>query len=284
MQVILDYQSLETLRRLSGQVGASINTDPTPAPNVTHFVDGTPIQPVINEAKAGDTIYIAPGSYDETVTVNKNDLTLIGLGGRGEAYINPTTVGAAGVEITADGVTVINLAVAGESTADYALKLTGAGDCTLIGCSFEGPTGTVVLLGGTDDDQCSNDVFDDCEFKWGGSGLLFDNSGYGYPTQIAVRRCKFHNLSVVHIGDGPTGGGVVNVEVTDCVFDNAEDATEPTDYIKLDRSGGGATDTGIISGCRFARADNEADVLTIAAGIIWCANATEAGWSTGRPT
>lgn len=279
MQVILDYQSLETLRRLSAVAGASSNVDPTPAPNVTHFVDGTPIQPVIDEAQAGDTIYIAPGSYDETVTVNKNDLTLIGLGGRGEAYINPTTVGAEGMEVTANGVTLVNLAIAGESTADYAFKLTAASDFSALGCSFEGPTGTVVLLGGTDDDHCSNDLFDDCEFKWGGSGMLFDNSLYGYPTQIHLRRCLFHNLTVVCIGLD-TAGGVVNLELTDCVFDNQEDGTPPTDYIKIDRVG----DTGIVSGCRFARADNEADVLTIAAGIIWCANATEAGWSTARPT
>lgn len=254
-----------------------------PFGKVRRVNSGATIQGAVDAAAAGDIIYISPGVYDETVSVSKR-LTLVGLGGRGAAYIEPSTAGAEGMQVTASDVTLINLGVAGHSTADYALNVNGNGAAKngkrfrAYGCKFEGPTGTVVLLNGDANYQATDALFEDCEFAWGGSGVIFDDSGYGYPTQIRIRRCWFHNLTAVGVGLA-TGGGVANLEITDCVFDNAEDGTAPTDYIKVDRAG----DTGIVSGCRFATATNAAGVLTIAAGILWVANATEAGWSSARP-
>lgn len=232
----------------------------------------------VSHASAGDTIEVAPGSYDETVTVNVANLTIIGTGGRGAAYIEPSTAGAEGMQVTADDVTLINIGVAGESTSSYALNANAVSRFRGYSCKFEGPTGTVVLLNGTATDQVADALFDDCEFAWGGSGIVFDDSAYGYPTQVFVQNCRFHNLTAAGIGEA-TGGGVVNLEVKNCVFDNAEDGTPPTDYVKVDRAG----DTGIFAGNYFATATNDATVLTIAAGIMWVANATEAGWSTARP-
>lgn len=254
-----------------------------PFARVRRVPSASTIQAAVNAADAGDILYIEPGAYVETVTVSKR-LTLVGLGGRGAAYIEPTAAGAEGMLINASDVTLINLGVAGKSDSDYALRVNGNGAAKngkrfrAYGCKFEGPTGTVVLLDGDANYNVSDALFEDCEFAWGGSGILFDDSGYGYPTQIRLRRCWFHNLTAVHVGLA-AGGGVVNLELTDCVHDNDEAGAAPTDYIKVDRAG----DTGIISGCRFATATNASGVLTIAAGIKWAANATEAGWSTARP-
>lgn len=230
----------------------------------------------IAAANAGDVLYLEPGQYNESVTVNKR-LTIIGLGGKGAAYIEPETAGAEGMLVTADDVTLVNVGVAGASAADYALQV---GSQTVspdrfraFACKFEGPDAAVAVLKGAGDS-----LFEDCEFAWGGSGLLFAPNDDGFVTQVKLRRCHFHNLTAVHVGLAASGG-VTNLEMADCLHDNAEDGTAPTDYIKVDRAG----DTGIITGCRFATATNAATVLTIAAGILWVGNATEAGWSTARP-
>lgn len=257
-------------------------------PGGTEGIDASTIQAAVNQAAPGDVILVAPGAYNETVTVSKR-LTIIGLGGRGAAYIEPTSAGAEGMQVTASDVTLVNLGVAGDDTADYALNVNGNGAAKngkrfrAFGCKFEKPTGgaaanCAVLLNGDANYNVSDALFYDCEFAWSANGVLFDDSGYGYPTQVFFERCRFHNNSVVHIGLA-TGGGVTNLHVVDCIFDDLEDGTAPTDYIKVDRAG----DTGIITGCRFSTATNAVGVLTIAAGIMWVANATEAGWSTARP-
>lgn len=241
----------------------------------------TELRTAIDNAQAGDKIFLRPGQYDPGATalvVDVANVTLIGEGGRGAAYIEADTAGMEGLKVTADDVTLINLGVAGEGTSSYALNLNSVSRFRAFGCKFEGPTGTVVLIDGTAGDQCADALFEDCEFAWGGSGVIFDDSAAGYPTQMFFNKCRFHNLTDVGIGLA-SGGGVTNLHVIDCIFDNLEDATAPTDYIKVDRAG----DTGIVSGCRFATATNASSVLTIAAGIMWSANATEAGWSTARP-
>jgi hypothetical protein len=182
-----------------------------------------------------------------------------------------------GITVLADDVSLWNVGAFGVGAeSPFALKV---GSQTVspdrfraFGCKFEAAAAAVILKGAGDA------LFDGCEFTWAGSGLLFSPNDDGFCTQIFVQNCRFHNLVTVGVGLD-TDGGVVNLHLIDCLFDNAEDGTAPTDYIKVDRSG----DTGIISGCRFATATNAATVLTIAAGILWVSNHTEAGLSAARP-
>lgn len=249
------------------------------------------IQKAINLSSAYDIICVGPGSYDETVTVNKNGLVIMGLGGRGSAYIAPTTVGAEGMQVTGREVTLINLGVAGEATADYALNLhgnisihaDGVRQFRAYGCKFEGVTGTnkpAVLLDGDDDDNVGDSIFEDCEFAWSTVGLQVKASGFGTPTQIYVKNCLFHNMTTACINEFDADAYVQNLVVTDCVFESSDAGAEPTDWIIVDH----ASSTGLFSGNRFATATNAPGVLTIGAQIMWVANATEAGWSTARPT
>lgn len=258
-------------------LGNHLIVDPAPPRDVYDRVPYSTIQAAVNAASAGDTILIAPGGYDETVTISKANLTLVGAGARGSVFIEPETVGAEGMVVTADDVTLINIGVAGEDTSDYALLVGTAAISPArfraYGCKFEGPDADVVILRGAGDA-----LFEGCEFAWGGSGLLFDANDEGFCTQVFVRDCRFHNLTVVGVGLD-TDGGVVNLQLSDSVFDNADDGTAPTDYIKVDRAG----DSGLVTGCRFATATNASTVLTIADDVLWVSNATEAGWSTARP-
>lgn len=231
-------------------------------------------------ANRGDVILVAPGSYDETVAADIAGITIVGMGGRGAVYIEPSAAGAEGMQVTADDITLINIGVDGDDTADYALNVNAASRFRAYGCKFElgSGTGPAVLLNGTATDQTADALFKDCEFAWAGIGVQADDSAYGYVTQVFLENCKFHNITTACIGVA-TNGLYKNLIVTDCVFDNQEDGTAPTDYILLSDNG----NTGVFSGNRFATATNATGVLTIGTGIKWVANATEAGWSTARP-
>lgn len=243
----------------------------------------------LTKLAAGDTLYVMPGAYVESPVIPAalNGITIVGLGGRGSAFIEPSAAGAEGLQVLASDVTLVNLGVAGDDTGDYALNIKGnsAGHYgrrfRAYGCKFElaDGAGPAVLINGDADYQAADILLEDCEFAYAGFGIQFDDSGYGYPTQVFVSNCRFHNIATACIGEA-TGGGVTNLEVTNCIFDNLEDGTPPTDYVKVDRAG----DTGIFSGNKFATATNATGVLTIAAGIMWVVNATEAGWSAARPS
>lgn len=248
-----------------------------PFGNIRLVPSGTTIQSVVDVAEAGDIIYIEAGTYAENVIIATAGLTLVGLGARGQPWINPAAGGGLQID-EVDDIVIINLGIAGAAAADWAMNAQSASECRFYQCKFEGPTGTVVLLDGTAGAQCGNLLFDDCEFANGGSGVLFDNSGFGYPTQMRFRNCLFHNLTAVCMGLD-TDGGVLDLWVKGCEFGTAEDGTEPTDFILIARAG----DTGMFTDNSFATATNAASLLTIAAGIHWVANKTEAGVSTARP-
>src|SRR5215467_6672248 len=64
---------------------------------------GDSIQHAVDAAKAGTTILLAPGTYKQTVTVDKANLKLVGLPGKGGVVLqNPGGQGD-GVTVTADG-------------------------------------------------------------------------------------------------------------------------------------------------------------------------------------
>lgn len=250
----------------------------SPFANVRRATVAGTLQAVIDVAEDGDVIYIEPGTYDENIVIATSGLTLVGVGARGRPWINPTT--GVGLQISeVDDIVIVNLGIAGAAAAAACLQLTSTSESRFYGCKIEGGADVMTLVEGTAGAQCSNLMFFDCEWAWGTVGVEFDDSLYGFPTQILFRRCWFHEVTTVHMRDNPAAGGVVDLWVEECRFMNSEDATEPTDYLVLDRVG----DTGFFTGNHFAMAANVAVKNTIAAGIIWGPNGTEAGWSTARP-
>lgn len=246
------------------------------------------IQAAVDAAAAGDRILIAPGDYVEAVTITKDNLTLIGVGGRGSVSVAPTASNATGILIdgtTASGrveeVTLIDIGAAGVGTG-VGLHVKGnIRRFTAKGCKFEAETGGAsasARLESTAAGSVGDSCFEDCEFAWGDTALHFKVSGGGDPvTQTRVRDCLFHNYATVGLNVDTTH--TTDLWAEDCTFGRKEDGTEPTDYVLASV----ASTTGFFSGNRFATATNATGVLTIAAGVIWAANATEAGWSTARP-
>lgn len=244
----------------------------------TRHVEGGLLQTTIDQAEAGDTIYIAPATYAENIVISTAGLTLVGLGARGEAWINP----AAGVALQIDqvnDVVIINLGIGGVAAAAAALRLTSTEESRFYGCKIEGGSDVLALLEGTDGAQCGNLMFFDCEFAWGLVGMEFADSLFGFPTQILLRDCWFHEVTTAHLRQKTAAGSVNDLWVEGCRFMNSEDATEPTDYILVDRAGA----TGMVSGCYFGAATITAGKMTIAAGILWVGNYSEAGLSAARP-
>src|SRR5687767_217443 len=69
--------------------------------------EGESIQAAINAASAGDTIIVGPGTYNESININK-DVTVISLDGAGDTIINGqgTNPGFSfAVQVTAAGAT-----------------------------------------------------------------------------------------------------------------------------------------------------------------------------------
>lgn len=235
-----------------------------------------------------DVAFLAPQAFEEGNLVIPETLpgiTLIGYGfdkgGRGAAFIEPQTVGQAGLQVLADDVTLINVGVASEATGAHSLKIgSSAVDvarfrafrCKIEGNEAANPGGQLVLQG-------TGDVlFDDCEFCWGVNGIIGDANLNGFPTQTRIRRSFFHNLTTVHVGIA-AADHFVDLWLEDNVFARDEAGTAPTDFILLSDN----ANTGLITGNKFANPTNEAAVITIGSGLLYMANATEAGWSTARP-
>lgn len=239
----------------------------------------------MTNAQANDAIHIAAGDYDEVVTINKDNLTLIGVGPRGSVAVAPS--GANDIAIVIDGtgaggrveeVSLTNIGGEGKGTGG---GLHIKGDIRRLrfyGCKFEGGTFGVKLestaLGAVSDLH-----FDDVEFAWTTRGLHITASGGGDPvTNIWVREGIFHNNSLKWIlADVAHTTGLI---VKDSVFDLEEDGSAAASN-QLDVAV--ASSQGIFSNNSFALATMAVAKLAIAAGILWVGNKTEAGVG-GRPS
>lgn len=279
-------------------IGATVRTVDAALSTEINAIYAT-IQAAVDAAVAGDTIQIAAGAYDETVTIPRtdangdplNNLTLIGIGARGSVFIEPSTEDAGGMVVNADDVTLINVGVAGEddTAGVIALRVTGA-RFRAYGCKFEGAASQVVIGPGTVAQEAAGThgtgadaLFEDCEYCWGTNGIVLTSSDYGAVTQTRVRGGWFHDLVTVSVGENDVPGSNVCIRellLEGCIFDNAEDGTPPTDYLDLDVTG----NTGLVKGCTFARATNASSVIQLASGVIYVANFTEAGVTTARPS
>jgi len=261
------------------------------AKNVWYVGEGQAVQTLtelFTLMQPGDVAFLAPGAYVEgnlVIPATLTGITLIGvadsLASRGAAFIEPATVGHAGLQVLANDVTLINIGVASEATGAHSLKIGSnsvnvarfrAYRCKLEGNEAANPAGQVVLQG------CGDIIFEDCEIAWGVNGIIGGANLNGFPTQILFRNCWFHDLTTVHVGIA-AADHFIELWLRDCIFDRNEAGVAPTDFILLSDN----ANIGSITGCRFANATNQAAVITIGTGILYMANATEAGWSTARP-
>lgn len=242
------------------------------------------IADAFNIMTAKDILLLGPQQHEEgnlVIPESLSNITIIGAGNRGACFIEPADTADEGLQVLADDVTIMNVGIASGATSSYSLKV---GSQTIspnrfraYGCKIEGNEGAnpaaQAILQGTGDV-----IFDDCEFCWGVNGVVGQANDNGFPTQTLLRNCWFHDLTTVHIGIN-AGDHFVELWLRDNFFDRDEAGAAPTDFILLSDN----ANTGVITGNRFANATNATGVITIGTGLLYMANATEAGWSTARP-
>lgn len=234
--------------------------------------------------ESGDVVYLGNQRYTEgnlVIPASISDITFIGMSNRGSSYIQPSVSGYEGLQVLADGVTLINVGVASGATGDYSLKVgsqtVSPGRFRAYGCKFEGnesvnPAAQVLLQGAGDV------ILDDCEIAWGVNGIVGSANNDGYPTEIMIKNCLLHDLVTVGVGI-KVGDHFAGIWMIDNVFALDESGVAPTDFVLLSDN----ANIGFMSGNRFASATNATGTITIGTGIKYNPNGTEAGWSTARP-
>jgi len=228
----------------------------------------------LKAAGANGVCYVAPksGGYAENIVVPYANQKLIGLDGPGAVY-NEAASGV-GLYCAKDDFTMINV---GQKGTTYSVQLHACARPRILHSKLEG--GDIqVLMTGSDSAQVADAWIGYNELCWGAKGIHYDNSSYGYPTQIRQFGNLFHNLTTDHLGI-EAAGLVVDLWHYNNVHARDESGNAPTDFILLSDNG----NIGVIAGNHFQHPTNEAAVLTIGTGLKWGANSTEAGWSTARP-
>lgn len=238
----------------------------------------------IAAAGARDAILMLPGRYTEgdlTIARAKGPLTVIGLGGRGAAYIQPSVAATAGLDVRADDVTLVNVGVAGADTAAaHALKVFGS-RFRAHGCKIEGAAAQVIVGPGTVAQEAAAthgvgaDVrLEDCEICWGTDGVRVVSSNYGPCTQILVRGCLLHNLTGDMIDEDDAGvvGAGRDIWIIDNDFAVGEDGTAPTRFIDLDS----VDTTGLVARNVFETTVHASALIALASGVLYVGNHTQA--------
>lgn len=247
--------------------------------------DFATVTEALSVAKAGDTIMLQPGIYNETVTVSLDNITLVGLGN-----VLNTTVGyeyggtasdQAALVVTGKNCTVMNIDFSGGATAAEGVAITGDG-FKAYNCKFEmqndagvalkfAPTAVAGYTG-------SIATIEACEFAWAETGIQ-TSTDTSSTTQCKILNCQFNNLSVECIGEA-NADSVRNFVVQGCTFDTMEDGTAPSGgYIVMS----GNTSTGVVTQCAFPTATNSGE-NAVGTKIIWVSNFHTDGISTGQPS
>lgn len=248
------------------------------------------LQAAITKARAGATLIVAPGTYEENIIIPRtlSALTLIGAGGRGSVAIEALTNGVALLN-HADDVTLVNIGLGGNGTG--AGLVNDGRRLRMAGCKLEAGADAAILAVGTVAQQeagtygdGSDALIEDCEFAWATNGLVLRCSDYGAVTQARLRNCVFHNLTnhvTERVGSGGSAAvGHRDLEVGHCHFLRAEDGSNPTKFFDLNDSN---DNTGEVYGCTFPVAANSGLSL-VSTKVLWVGNFYPAGVSAGQPS
>ena len=186
---------------------ALANTIHVPADQLT-------IQAGINAAFSGDTVLVAPGTYNEAINFNGKAITLAS-----EAGANGTTIDATGLDAS-----VITIpTAAGPSTVDgFTLtggKGTDAGNGARLGGGINIQGGSVTIQNcGIVDNTAIGTTNPPSSFTSGRGGGI-----YAVGTQIVVRRCAVISNSAGGDCGGGRGGGCyitsTNAQIVECAIE-----------------------------------------------------------------
>lgn len=209
------------------------------------------IQGAVDRAISGDTIMVFAGTYDETVTVDDDYISIIGAQSGG--YARPDVAPEAGVALIVNGqgfhTRHMRFVSADSDTVQWHSNGGSAVDCVFDGDAGQAATEAnlrLVGLAADDSYSASENLFLDCLFRGStsGAGIIFQHaalpSGVGTSDNQLVN-CRFYAngvdlLSAVNV-DGGGAGIFLNLLVTGCQF-----LTVGAAYVYMDMDQGAAGD------------------------------------------
>lgn len=286
-------------------VNSSVGAGSAPGNNGSSMAKAfSTIQRAVNVAVGsyGAVILVAPGSYNETVTIPRptansgsEALMIMGLGTRGSVVIAPAATDAGCVVNHADDVTLINIGMAANG-AGTSLTNTGA-RLRMQNCKLENQAGTtgicaIMLLGTTAERTAGtagggNDCrFLDCEFANAANGLRVTCTSAGALTDLMLDNCRFNNLVANGLYEFVGSGGAAattfrGLLVRNCTFNRLAAGTEPTaGYVVLNANN---ANTGMITNNSFPTAIAGAKNL-VSTAVIWASNYMAGGVSAAQPS
>lgn len=247
--------------------------------------DYATISAALANASAGDTIMLQPGIYNETVTIDLDNITLIGLGNVLNTIVGYEYGGTASADsaliVNGKNCRVINIDFSGGATASYGVEIVGDG-FQAYGCKFEmqNDVGVAMKFSPTAvaGSTASIATIADSEFAWAETGIQTDIDTSS-TTQVKIINCQFNNCSVECIGEA-NADSVRNLVVQSCTFDAMEDGTAPSaGYIYMS----GNSSTGIVTQCAFPTSLTGGE-NSVGTGIIWVCNYHTDGISNAQPS
>lgn len=247
------------------------------------------VQAAVDAASAGDVIYIAPGGYDEALTISTGEITLVGVGGAGSVALAPSAEDAVAITVSGTsaartgGVTLINVGGEGNGTGGGLHVHGNIRRFRAYNGKYEGGA-FAVTLESTAEGSVADTRLEGNEFAWAVAGVKLLTSGGGDPvTQTRIEGNFFHNIETDGVMNVTTHSA--DVWVVGNVFAATEAAAETTQYIDL----AVADTTGLVAGNYFATTVFDTASFAIAAGVLWTGNQAQAegpatgGGTAGRP-
>ncbi len=208
-------------------VGCSCSACPTDTcvPDVCSTCAKTTIQAAIDDAANGDVIYIAPGIYEEDVSISDVNLTLVGCPG-GETIIRNATIGSRAIEVSdTSKLELVDIVVEGKNN-DLASEGGGiltSGDLTL--CRF------TVIRGNRSPDSYGGGVHVAADVSapvlrvFDGTVIEGNRAGYGGGVGVRIYATLIIDDDVViqnNTGDSFGGGAYVDSGAKAIIRGNAK--------------------------------------------------------------
>lgn len=267
-------------------LGNFLIVDPGAPRDVYDRVPYQTIQAAVNVAAAGDVILIAPGEYNEDVTVSTAQLTLVGAGPRHSVRVTGIATGSGGTAtaLTVAGVSevnLINLNLEGRSGGGGLLTTGQIRRMAITGCKLHGGTSALEFRAASGG-QFVDVLVDGCVLANATNGVLLTYDGGDPGHQIYVRGCLFQKITAdCVLQDGATH----DLTIQGCTF-AASDGTEPTRFLDINDTG----TTGLVADNFFATTVFSTAKFAIASGVLFANNVSQAenpsanvGGTSGRP-
>ena len=231
----------------------------------------------------GDTILMLPGDHTEgspssgenSATIDKDGIMLMGMGPNRTTYTSSDSRNA--IAVNADGVTIKGIGLDTAAVDDAGIYVTGGDGLLIENCwmSETAPLGYGIQFDLSGDTVVTNVTVKGCRFVNCANGIFVDSTENGAVAGLTVEGCDFVGSGTAAISDaGSDGDPCDGVLIKGCSF---VDNTKDIDFDAV-------ANKGMITQCNFDADENTAaNIGDLDDATLFVSNHTEDGPTTGRP-